>query len=416
MIGLPINPEPPLVMWIDLNSAFATIEQQAHAALRHRPVAITNRITPQCCVITASYEAKHRGVKTGMRRPETLRRCPELFFLESDPPKYSHVYNQLYHIMSSYSPACQMKSIDEGYIDFHGTTHHNTDDLTRIGHEIKSRVRKEIGDYITINIGIGTNRFLAKMAAGLHKPDGLDVIDANNLVATLETLDLEDLTGIATRYGRRLRQAGINTPVQFIESSAEFLHRQVFHSIEAEQWHQRLRGYEVDDHPTNLSQIGRQWMLDKPTNDNDYLSGCLHYLAECVGLKLRYRQKACRGVGVWLLFNNDDYWHKKYLAPQGFLDNTTIWKAADYIFQGRPSGIVRGIGIYLYKFQDDSMSQLSLVDDKQRLNQLSRAIDNINGTYGQATIHSAHSHIGHNKIKQKIPFGSVDYFDLLTNQ
>lgn len=415
MINLAINPAVPQIMWIDLNSAFATIEQQAHQSLRHHPVAVTNRITPQCCVITASYEAKRRGVKTGMRRPEALYRCPELIFIESDPPKYNHVYNQLYKIMSSYSPNCQMKSIDEGFIDLHNTNYDSLPAIIELGQTIKSRVQTEIGDHITINVGIGPNRFLAKMAAGLHKPDGLDVINSDNLRTIFKSLGLEDLTGIATRYGRRLRQTNINTPLDFLDSSADYLRRHVFHSIEAEYWYRRLRGYEVDDQHTNLSQIGRQWMLDKSSSDDNYLSGCLHYLAECVGVKLRYKNKFCRGVGVWLLYNNGEYWHRKYLSPTYFLDNTNIWKITDYIFRQRPAGTVRGIGVYLYKFNDATINQLSLINDNQKLTQLTHAIDNINSTYGHATIHSAHSHVGHGRIKQKIPFGSVDYFNLLTN-
>ena len=85
-----VNPAVPQIMWIDLNSAFATIEQQAHPSLRHRPVGIVNRLSPNCCIITASYEARKFGIKVTRRR-EALAKCPELVILESDPPKYNAV-------------------------------------------------------------------------------------------------------------------------------------------------------------------------------------------------------------------------------------------------------------------------------------------------------------------------------------
>lgn len=408
-----INPAPPQIMWIDLNSAFATTEQQAHPSLRHRPVGITNRISPECCIITASYEAKRLGVRTGTRRSEAMRLCPELILLESDPPKYNAVYRQLFGIIRNYSDNCGMKSIDEGYINLQGTSYHTTQQLTDLGYKIKRRVREEIGDYMTVNVGLGSNRFLAKLAAGLHKPDGMDVITPDNLMDVYSQLELENLTGIAKQLGRRLRRAGINTPLQFLAASEPFLRQEVFHSIAGTYWYQRLRGYEVDDYQTNLSVIGRQWVVDGNGDDDDYLSACLHYLVENVGLKLRFRRVAARGVCVWLHMQSGERYHRKYLADSPFTDNQSIWTIAAPLLASRPAGRVRVMGIYLYNFADSNDKQLSLVKDIGRRHNLTRAIDEINHTYGTATIHSAHSTIGANRIRQKVPFGSTNYLDLL---
>ena len=140
-----INPALPQIMWLDLNSAFATTEQQAYPSLRHRPVGVTNRTSPNCCIITASYEAKAQGVHTGMRRIEALRQCPGLILVESHPAKYSTVYRRLFRIMHSYSPDCDMKSIDEGYIDLRSTGYDTPAKLIRLGQELKDRVKREIG-------------------------------------------------------------------------------------------------------------------------------------------------------------------------------------------------------------------------------------------------------------------------------
>lgn len=192
---LGISTEDPQIMHIDLNSAFATAEQQAHPSLRGKPVGVTNRkVTDYGCVIAASYEAKDRGVKVGMRIDEAKSLVPELIVLESDPPKYHHVYQKLCAIMKSYSPKVVMKSIDEGIIDFHGTREFiNTRSLIDIGQEIKQRVRSEIGSHMRINVGIGPNRFLAKQAAGWHKPDGLDQLDHRNLITYYKSIKLTDL-------------------------------------------------------------------------------------------------------------------------------------------------------------------------------------------------------------------------------
>lgn len=112
------NPEPPLIMHIDLNSCFATVEQQARPLLRGKPVPIVNRRTDKTAIVTASYEAKAKGVKVGMKLREARALCPGVVALESDPPKYRYIYHRLLDIMNEYSARVTMKSIDEGVIDF----------------------------------------------------------------------------------------------------------------------------------------------------------------------------------------------------------------------------------------------------------------------------------------------------------
>ena len=234
-----LNTEKPSIMWIDLNSAFATAEQQAHPSLRGRPIGVTNRLSKECCVIAASYEAKALGIKVGCRRTEALAKCPDFIMLETDPPKYHHVYKNLCRIMKDYTPYVKMRSIDEGILDFHGTEYEgDTARLVELGYEIKRRVREEIGDYMTINVGIAPNRFLAKTAAGLNKPDGLDVIDHRNLIEVFSKLELQDLNGIADGYGSRLRAHNIFTPLQMLAAPESILKRQVFRSINGTYWYQ----------------------------------------------------------------------------------------------------------------------------------------------------------------------------------
>ena len=245
------NAARPLIMHIDLNSCFATVEQQSRPLLRYRPVAVMNRRTEHTAVVTASYEAKAKGVKVGMRYKDAHKLCPDLIALESDPAKYRYVYHRLLDIMGDYSAHVTMKSIDEGVIDFtQATASMQGRSLEAIGLEIKQRLKAEVGNYMRCNVGIGPNRFLAKTAAGLHKPDGLDVIDHINLRAVYAGLKLTDLTGIAKHNEHRLNSVGIYTPLELLDADPTVLRKVVFKSIVGEQWHQRLRGWEVDDRAT----------------------------------------------------------------------------------------------------------------------------------------------------------------------
>ena len=410
-----INHEKPMIMHIDLNSAFATTEQQAHPHLRGIPMGVTNRLSKECCVIAASYEAKALGIKVGMRRSEALAICPNFVILETDAPKYHKVYEKLVTIMKSYSPNIAMKSIDEGIIDFHGMEPVlNGRSLEDIGYEIKQRVREEIGEWMKINIGIGPNRFLAKQAAGWHKPDGLDVIDHRNLMEYYAEMQLTDLSGIAERFEARLNAHNIYTPLQFFHSPEYTLKKQVFRSITGTYWYRRLRGYEIDDQDTKLGMVGRQWVVRNPSSDSEYLRSCLSYLCETTGMKLRYKNVEARGICVWARLRSGESWHSKRMYKSTFYTNQEVFRRATEQFNQLPSGaIVQTLGIYCYMLTPSSRSQLSIFEDIEKEDWLMKSIDEINDFYGAFTVHMGSTMEGKKYIKQKIPFGGTEYFALL---
>ena len=404
------NTERPLVMHIDLNSCFATVEQQSRPLLRHRPVAVVNRRTENTAIITASYEAKKYGVKVGMRFKEAKLLVPDIIAVETDPPKYRFVYHKMMDMMKDYSPHVTMKSIDEGVIDFkYATEQMRARDLKDIGLEIKQRMKDEIGEYMRCNVGIATNRFLAKTAASLHKPDGLDVITHDNLRAIFAGLKLTDLTGIAKHNEHRLNAVGIETPLEFLDASAETLHTMVFKSICGDEWHQRLRGYEVDDRVFDLKTVGRQYVLESPHLSEEKILQRLHHLAESVGAKLRSQNKVARGVFVYAKTYDRTYWHARRMCEMPFFSNQAIYALAAQLFAGAPDHI-REIGVSCYGLSDDIDPQLSLFGDTiAREKELVQAIDEVNERYGDRTIHAADTLGTGIYVKRKIPFGSTRY-------
>jgi DNA polymerase IV len=404
------NPEIPLVMHIDLNSCFATVEQQARPMLRNRPVAIVNRRTEHTMIVTASYEAKRMGVTLGMKLKDAKKICPELVGLESDPAKYRFVYHKLMAIMRDYSAHVTMKSIDEGVIDFHHATESmKARGLESIGYEIKQRLRDEIGCAMRCNVGIATNRFLAKTAASLHKPDGLDIITSVNLREVLETLELTDLTGIARHNEHRLNSVGIYTPLEFLDADPRTLRDMVFKSICGEQWHQRLRGWEVDDVEHGLKTAGRQYVLESYNLPYDKILKRLHHLCESTGQKIRSQGKIARGVLVWATTYERKYWHARRMAVVPFFSDQAIYSQAEQLFVNAPPNI-RAIGVSVYEIGDDTDPQLSIFGDElARERRVTGAIDEINNRYGMRVIHSADTLGTGNFVKQKIPFGSTRY-------
>jgi DNA polymerase-4 len=404
------NEERPLIMHIDLNSCFATVEQQSRPRLRGRPIAIVNRRTENTSIVTASYEAKALGIGVGMKVKEAKKLCPDLVALESDPPKYRYVYHKLMEIMKRYSAHITMKSIDEGVIDFYQATEAMRGRaLEDIGQEIKQALRSEIGRAMRCNVGIAPNRFLAKTAAGLHKPDGLDVIDHTSLRPTLASLKLTDLTGIARHNQERLNAVGVTTPLEFLDAPESVLRTMVFKSICGTQWHQRLRGYEVDDVARNLKTVGRQYVLEDRRLSFEAIRQRLHHLCESVGAKLRSQNKVARGVLVYAKTTERGYWHARHVSELPFFSDRAIYTQALLLFRQVPAGIYE-IGASCYLLEDDLSDQLSFFGDELAREQyITEAIDTINQRFGVRTVHVADTLGTGRHVQQKIPFGSTRY-------
>jgi len=404
------NKERPLIMHIDLNSCFATVEQQARPMLRGRPVAIVNRRTEHTAIVTASYEAKAKGVKVGMKLKEARTLCPDIVALESDPSKYRYVYHKLLDIMRDYSAHVTMKSIDEGVIDFHNTSADIAGrDLVDIAHEIKRRLKEEIGVWMRCNIGISTNRFLAKTAAGLNKPDGLDILTSENIEQTLKGLKLTDLTGIAYRNEKRLNSVGIYTPLDFLAADTVTLQKVVFKSVVGDWWYKRLRGWEVDDVETQLGRVGRQYVLERFDLTHEEVLQRLHHLTESVGSRMRTQGKAARGVYVYAKTTSREYWHASAMSPLPFFSDQAIFAQARQLFMRAPSEL-KEIGVHCYELMPYEQSQVSLFEDQLVIERhVTETIDEINKRFGDRTIHSADTLGTGIYVSQKIPFGSTRY-------
>lgn len=403
------NHETPLVMHIDLNSCFASIEQQSRPRLRGHPVVIVNRATEHTGIVTASYEAKALGIEALMKLRDVRRLVPDVVAIESDPAKYKYVYHKLLAIMQDYSAHVTMKSIDEGIIDFHqAPASIQQRGLETLGYEIKQRLTQEVGVAMRCNVGISTNRFLAKTAAGLHKPDGLDIITPDNLHRVLGDLKLTSLNGIAWRNEARLQAVGIYTPLDFLAASEETLRRIVFKSINGTKWYQRLRGWEVDDVPAKMGRVGRQYVLERFDLTHQEILQRLHHLCESVGWRLRKQGLAARGVYVYAK-SAAGYWHACRVMALPFFSNKAIYELAKQLFLEAPSSI-KEIGVHCYELTNDEMSQLGLfADEIAHERAVTIASDDINERYGERTIVSADTIDTGIYVSQKIPFGSTRY-------
>ncbi len=415
--------EPAEVMHIDLNSAFAMAEQQANPLIRGKPVGVTNRLSDYAICIAASYEAKAKGIGLGTRRPEARLKSPDFVMIESDPAKYGHVHKKLEAIFQSYSPTAYMKSVDEGIIDFIGMRRIlKGRRLEDIGQEIKQRIRDEVGDYMTVNVGIAQNRWLAKVAAGFFKPNGLYTINRDNLEIVYSMLGLTDLPYIKAGNRDRLNQAGIYTPVEFFKAPEPVLVKQVFQSINGHHWYLKLRGYETEVE-FGIRTVGRSYVLEHRTADPQELATLFYKAAVKLCRRLARFDVAARGLLLNLGYArtpqslHDDgpepphYWfgRQMYKAPARRADQ--IYARMMELFGRSPQAVVSSLAVTAYALAPMTSQQPNLFEDwHTKRERLEDAINAINDRYGDLTLQPALVAKSKNPMKDKVPFGSIRYF------
>lgn len=403
------NPANPTVMHIDLNSCFATVTQQAYIHLRGKPVVISAYSTPKGFVLSPSIEAKKFGIKLGFSNADARAVCPQVIIRTPDPEMVRDVHRKFRTIFESYSPDVVPKSIDEAVIDFAHTKYENTD-LRIVGEEIRWRMKREIGEWIKCSIGISTNRFLAKLAAGIHKPEGLDVINAENVRDVFSKMVLTDFPGIASRFELRLNERGIYTPLEFLAAEEVLLRRKVFRSVNGNYWYMRMRGWEADGVEFERKTYGHQYALAEKTGNIVLLGRLLMKLCEKMGRRARRAGRSARGIGLSLHFTDHTHWHTTHLV--GYQMHTS-WdyyhEAYTLLKQGLTDGKVVGqMSVHCYDLVMGHVIEDELFDEKKsKRRRAYAAADRMNDRYGEFVISPASMMKMDKTILDRIAFGNV---------
>lgn len=382
------NKSPSLFAHLDLNSCFASVEQQANPLLRFRPVAVTAYSADRGCILASSYEAKKMGVKTGMRFNEAKKLCSNLFSLVSDPPKYRFVHKQIKKLLEEYCPSVTAKSIDEYVLDFTDFNCQNTN-LKKIFLEIKQEIKRQIGDYLTVSVGIAPSSYLAKVASNLKKPDGLEEINHENYLKIYSKLNLTDLTGVNTKTATRLNMVGIYTVLDLYQANIHQLN-QAFHSILASYWYQHLRGFDAGLWDTSRPKsIGHTYTLPKASQASAHTKAILAKLAEKIALRLRKKSFSAHGIYLALRFQNGSSYNQHLSFARGVFDSSEIFKIASKLFDQFPNLPARNISLTCFKLTSISSLQLSLFEPVERKLDLNLGLDRIKSRFGDFSIFPA---------------------------
>jgi DNA polymerase-4 len=415
-IELGLNLADPATLVVDLNCAFASIEQQHDAGLRGKVLAIAAYATDAATIVSSSREARELGIKTGMKVFEAKAIHRWVIVREPNPPLYRQVSDRLIEIMRRHSPDVLRMSIDEASTNLAGTP-----DLKRLGPEavarkIKQEIREEIGECVTSSIGVSTSIWMAKQASNLDKRDGLSRIDHTNLVATFERLQLTDLSGIADATARRLSRAGIHTPIQFLRATTPKLRLTGMHDDVARGWSMRLRGFEVGGFETaRRKSYSHSHVLAHATASQRDLEELLMRLSDMVGRRLRAANRRGGVVSVGIVYRPDaGHISRQARQPRPVGTGDEIYQAALTLLAERDPRLTVGtLGVGVSALVEGDGGQLDLFHrpETDRHERLEAAVDRLRDRFGEDAVQRSRL-LGRARIvRDRIAFGNTGHPD-----
>jgi len=403
--NIKFNSSKSFLMHIDLNSCFASVEQQANPLLRGKPVVVAAYDSLKGCILASSIEAKKMGVKTGMRVMDGKKLYPKLIVLTPDLWKYRFIHLKLRDLIRDYTNNFEPKSIDEFVLNLKDYPVLLQKSMFEVGLEIKKKIKSEIGDFLTVSIGISTNRYLAKIAAGLNKPDGLDEINSKNYLDVYKKLKLTDLTGIKIANALRLSSMGIYTVMDFLNAPLWKL-KAAFKSITSLYWYQRLRGYEVDDVVFGRRSYGNSLAIGKSVTSFEEVSPIMARLTEKMTGRLRHAGYKAKGVHLALLYKDGEFWHEGHLTGSELYDTRDFFKNFLLLLKkANPKKQIANIAVSAFSLIKNTNSQLELFRDVLIREELTKSGDKINKKWGGESLMLGRSLNLKNKVLDRIAFG-----------
>jgi len=395
-------------LYIDINSYFATIEQQVNPDLRYKPVAVVPLLSDSTSVIAASHEAKLLGVKTGMKIYRAKELCPELICLKTRSDLYVEYHQKIFHEINRYLKVDHIFSIDEGACRLTGK-YCVPEEAISIGHLIKEAIKKNVGEYITCSIGIAPNRYLAKIASNIRKPDGLIVINPESLPQKLYALKLNDLPGIGARTQERILNNGISTVKQLCDFDAKRL-KTIWGSIWGEKIWYLIRGADLPLEETKNSTIGHSQVLAPDSREVGRARSILITLILKAGARLRDKNLYTNSLLMSIEIMSRKT-IKERIKINLSCDNKSLLQAVlkswDSLISANKLQEVRKISISLHGLQKES-GQLDFSDlySQKKQEDLSKTIDCLNKKLG-SNIVSIGTSPNQFRTKKIIAFGHI---------
>jgi DNA polymerase-4 len=385
------------IMHIDADAFFASVEQAFNPLLRGKPVIVGGKETQRGVVHTASYEARARGIHTGMPLSRAKQICPDAIFLKGNYQHYHAVSRQMAQIYARYTPVVEFTSLDDAYLDLTSTLHLHPPP-EELAKEIQQTVRQETG--VSVSIGVGSNKFIARVASGLNKPGGIVIVPPGEEQDFLDPLPVDIIHGIGHVMHKKLLEMGIFT-VKDLRSLSAMTLIQLFGTVGENIWNM---AHGMDNRPVKPpdlpSQISRETTFEEDTSDISLVKATLHYLADRICQTLWEKNLVAQKVGIKIRYS--DFTETRL---QGTLGTPTsllepIYLLINHLLKKAPLRKIRirHVGVQVSQLQWENW-QLSLFENLEQKKSLTAAVEGIRRRFGFMSILPAENLILQKKYK-----------------
>ncbi len=390
-------------LFVDMNSFFASVEQQVNPKLRGRPVGVVPFLHDSTSVLAASIEAKRYGIRTGTNVAEARHLAPDIVFLKVNAKIYRDYHRRIMAMLDETRCKVTVKSIDEALLIV-------PRDLRPHALELADEIRHniyDIGDWLGCSIGLGPNMFIAKMATNAMKPKGLVQVLPEELEGFYSTLELPDLYGVARRNTKRFKSIGIETPLDLYHAPLKYL-QQHFGENNGLSWYLRMRGVEVDQKPTNRSQVGHQTTFTpNPAYCFDDLWPTASQLTAKVSHRLRTSNLSSHRIVCFVRYQDRTHWSTIISQPQYINDLPTMIESVKRAFTHLPfTKPVRLVGVSAINLKPTTGVSYSLFPEERKSERVTSAIDLITDKFGVGTINTARNFTS-KPVVDSIGFGNA---------
>jgi DNA polymerase-4 len=371
------------ILHADLDSFYASVEQRDDPRLRGRPVIVGGGV-----VLAASYEAKAYGVRTAMAGGQARRLCPQAIVVPPRMSAYAAASKAVFEVFRHTTPLVEGLSIDEAFLDVGGLRKIAGEPLD-IARRLRGQIRQEIG--LPITVGVARTKFLAKVASGVAKPDGLLVVPPDDELGFLHPLPVERLWGVGKVTAAKLRDRGVTTVGEVAE-----LAEGVLVSIlgPAAGHHLHALAHNHDPRPVRVGvrrrSMGAQRALGRRRRSREELDATVVALIDRVTRRLRAARRVCRTVVLRLRFDDFTRATRSHTLVQATAQTQAILAAARALLDAATPMIEeRGltlIGVAVSNIHDDAAVQLALPFDRRQAAALDTAVDGVRDRFGSAAI------------------------------
>jgi DNA polymerase-4 len=391
---------------IDMDAFFASVECMCNPRLMGAPLIICGAPEKRSVVSTASYEARKYGIESGMPAAEARRRCPNGIFMEGSPKKYVFYSLQLLKIYSRYTSSVEPFSIDEAFLDLTGTEHEGLHRATIAAGRIKSEMRAQF-PLLTASIGFGPNKYVAKMASSLSKPDGLAVMRSlKEFRTTFWPMPLERLWGVGSSTKKLLNGIGLFTVEDVARAPRHLLRGHMGQYGEA--LHEIAWGR--DDTPVvsmergiDAKSMGHEHTFSTDIEDQDRLEGILLRLCDQVGRRLRRHGCRARTICVKIRFKNFTTITRQRSLARYIDDDMEIFRVARALLMENQRGrALRLLGVTASTLEYGASGDGQLFQSHSRRVGLTAAVDTIRDKYGENVLVRA-GIIGRSAVRSNTP-------------